>query len=88
MITEELIHGLLEDLGNEQGPGLLEDQMKHAAASLACRAAIKANHSLSSAERDELVRQLLARWSSLSCPHGRPTIIELGRGELEKLFLR
>ncbi len=87
-ITAELIHGVLEDLTRQELPAALSDRAKEVAASLACRAAIKANHRLSHAEREQLVRQLLSRWSSLSCPHGRPTIIELDRAELEKLFLR
>jgi DNA mismatch repair protein MutL len=87
-VTAELIHGVLADLARRELPAALSDRAKEAAASLACRAAIKANHRLSPAERGELISQLLSRWSSLSCPHGRPTIIELGRAELEQLFLR
>ncbi len=64
------------------------DRMKYLAASLACKAAIKAGQSLPPEERASLLRLILSRWSSLSCPHGRPTVIRLGPGELERMFLR
>ena len=43
---------------------------------------------LTAAERTELVGQLLAGAGGLSCPHGRPLVVKLGRGELAQLFLR
>ncbi|MCC7479304.1 ATP-binding protein [bacterium] len=64
------------------------DRMKYLAASLACKAAIKAGQPLPPDERASLLRLILSRWSSLTCPHGRPTVIRLGPGELERMFLR
>jgi DNA mismatch repair protein MutL len=87
-VTAELLHGALAELAEAGRSALIEEQGKRLAASLACRAAIKAGDALPREEQRELVRQLLSRWSSLSCPHGRPTILRLGTGELEGLFLR
>jgi DNA mismatch repair protein MutL len=36
----------------------------------------------------ELVRQLEECQSPRTCPHGRPTMIQLSAGELEKAFGR
>ena len=52
------------------------------------RAAIKAGQQLSTLEMQELIRQLEACRSPRTCPHGRPTMIQLSAGELEKAFGR
>jgi DNA mismatch repair protein MutL len=52
------------------------------------RAAIKAGQMLSPLEMQELVRQLEMCQSPRTCPHGRPTMIQLSAGELEKAFGR
>lgn len=52
------------------------------------RAAIKAGQMLSDLEMQELVRQLEECESPRTCPHGRPTMIQLSAGELEKAFGR
>ncbi len=52
------------------------------------RAAIKAGQQLSDIEMQELVRQLEECRSPRTCPHGRPTMIQLSAGELEKAFGR
>jgi DNA mismatch repair protein MutL len=53
-----------------------------------CRHAIKANDPLRSAEIDQLIRDLLACDLPYCCPHGRPTMIQIGYSELEKKFGR
>ena len=52
------------------------------------RAAIKAGQLLSDLEMQELVRQLERCQSPRTCPHGRPTMIQLAASELEKAFGR
>ncbi|MCH7472769.1 DNA mismatch repair endonuclease MutL [bacterium] len=87
-VSVELIHGALAELAEHGRSSSLDDQVKELAASLACKAAVKAGDTLPKAERESLVGLILSRWSSLSCPHGRPTVVRLGRTELERLFLR
>jgi DNA mismatch repair protein MutL len=53
-----------------------------------CRHAIKANDGLRAAEIDQLIRDLLACDLPYCCPHGRPTMIQIGYSELEKKFGR
>ena len=57
-------------------------------ATMACRAAIKANCPLTNDEALELVRQWINTKDARYCPHGRPTGIRLGVNELEKMFKR
>ena len=54
----------------------------------ACKASVKAGDHLSDLEIKELLKFLLNCENPYTCPHGRPTIIELNKKDIEKLFLR
>lgn len=53
-----------------------------------CRHAVKANDPLHGAELEKLVEDLRACEMPYTCPHGRPTLIEMGWRELERRFGR
>jgi len=53
-----------------------------------CRHAVKANDILGRVELEKLVIDLHKCDLPYTCPHGRPTMILLSRGELEKKFGR
>lgn len=55
---------------------------------IACKGAIKANQRLSQPEMEALINRLFACKDPYFCPHGRPTIIKIGRDELDKKFGR
>lgn len=55
---------------------------------MACKAAVKANDSLSRPEAEALLDSLLSLDNPYHCPHGRPIIIRLSREQLEKMFGR
>jgi DNA mismatch repair protein MutL len=57
-------------------------------ASMACKAAVKGNNTLSYEEADKLIEQLLELDNPYNCPHGRPTIISMSKYEIEKKFKR
>ncbi len=57
-------------------------------ASMACKAAVKGNHSLTYEEANKLIEQLLELENPYNCPHGRPTIISMSKYEIEKKFKR
>ena len=57
-------------------------------ATMACKAAVKARDKISVSEAEEMITKLLALKNPFSCPHGRPTIIEMTEYELEKKFKR
>lgn len=59
-----------------------------AAASLACRAAVKAGQVLDMSRMKKLLAQLAEADNPFACPHGRPVIIELDRMDLERRFGR
>lgn len=57
-------------------------------ASMACKSAVKGNHSFSFAEMEALLNELFTLDNPYNCPHGRPTIISMSKYELEKKFKR
>lgn len=87
-VDSAFVHGVLEDLSSGGVSKVLAERVKLLASIMACRAAIKGNAPMNQAEQRELVRQLLNSESSLSCPHGSPTVIRLGLDELRRMFLR
>lgn len=57
-------------------------------ATMACKAAVKGNNSMTREELWELLKQLLTLDNPYNCPHGRPTIVTMSKYELEKKFKR
>lgn len=57
-------------------------------ATMACKAAVKGNHTMSTMEAEALIDELLTLENPYHCPHGRPTIISMSKYELEKKFKR
>ncbi len=68
--------------------GGFETLEERAAYSIACHAAIRAGKSLSQQEMSELARQLEQCDQPHTCPHGRPTMIHMSTGRLEREFGR
>ncbi|HQY89982.1 DNA mismatch repair endonuclease MutL [Caldilinea sp.] len=82
-VLEEIV-ATLGERRNLVGEGMEAQLVK-----MVCkRAAIKAGQLLSDLEMQELVRQLEECQSPRTCPHGRPTMIQLSANELEKAFGR
>jgi len=57
-------------------------------ATVACKAAVKANMALTKEEVDSLMDKLLALPNPFTCPHGRPTAIKMSKYDIEKKFAR
>ncbi len=57
-------------------------------ATIACKAAVKANMALTDEEVTSLLDQLLKLPNPFTCPHGRPTAIKLSKTDIEKKFAR
>ncbi|HXR48846.1 MAG TPA: DNA mismatch repair endonuclease MutL [Candidatus Limnocylindrales bacterium] len=61
---------------------------EHTVAKTVCRHAVKANDPLVGPELENLVEDLRRCTMPYTCPHGRPTLIEMNYRELEKKFGR
>ena len=57
-------------------------------ASMACRAAIKANDKIHIIEMKKLLLQMEKCENPYTCPHGRPSMVEISKKEIEKMFKR
>ena len=57
-------------------------------ATVACKAAVKANRVLTIEEVESLMDQLLKLPNPFTCPHGRPTAIKMSKYEIERKFAR
>ncbi len=57
-------------------------------ATVACKAAVKANMALSKEEVDSLMTELLKLPNPFTCPHGRPTVIKMSKYDIERKFSR
>lgn len=55
---------------------------------IACKASVKAGERMEEKEVINLLKDLEACDSPYTCPHGRPTIIEMTMKEIEKRFMR
>jgi len=75
----------LQDVGQQGARLRLGEDM---IAKTVCRHAVKANDVLQHPELVRLVRDLLACELPYCCPHGRPTMIQMSYGELERKFGR
>lgn len=79
----EMIDSLSDDLSVHK-PDIIYEKV----ASMSCKAAVKGRHTMSAAEANELIDQLLDLENPYACPHGRPTIVSMTKYELEKKFKR
>lgn len=61
---------------------------EHTVAKMVCRHAVKAHDPLAGPELEKLVDDLRGCAMPYTCPHGRPTLIEMNFRELEKKFGR
>ena len=84
---KQLFLELLDNLRNQNTKSAPEFVIDHCA-TMACKAAVKGNHTMSYAEAKELIGQMLQMDQPYHCPHGRPTTIAMSQYEFEKKFKR
>ncbi|MGN1197812.1 MAG: DNA mismatch repair endonuclease MutL [Acetatifactor sp.] len=74
----------LAEGGNYGGIRVVEEKI----ASMSCKAAVKGNNLLRQEEAEALIDELLTLENPYNCPHGRPTIVEMTKTEMERKFKR
>ena len=85
--TEELFKETLDEINTVARTAKQEKEEKFIA-TVACKAAVKANMALTKEEVDKLMSQLLVLPNPFTCPHGRPTAIKMSKNDIEKKFSR
>lgn len=87
MDTKDLFMDILDgiDITNRTNKQDIEEKF---IATVACKAAVKANMELNEREVRGLLDELLLLDNPFTCPHGRPTAIRITKNEIEKKFGR
>ena len=85
--TKELFMETLDEINTVARTAKQEKEEKFIA-TVACKAAVKANMGLSKEEVDSLMTELLKLPNPFSCPHGRPTVIKMSKYDIERKFER
>jgi DNA mismatch repair protein MutL len=81
------VEDLLQQLASE--PQLTPDKLRlYALASKACKTSIKAQDALTLEAMQSLVDRLLLCQYPYTCPHGRPTMVQFAKRQLEAMFNR
>ena len=85
--TKELFLETLDEINTVARTAKQEIEEKFIA-TVACKAAVKANMALTKEEVDSLMQELLTLPNPFTCPHGRPTAIRMTKADIEKKFSR
>ena len=90
-LSEEGLKSLVRELINqfaENRQEIISEKMQRALYTIACKAAVKANHKFDSKQLETLLKEIFKLQNINTCPHGRPIIVTMSKKELEKEFKR
>ena len=87
MDTKTLFLDILDELDTVARTERQEAEEKFIA-TIACKAAVKANMHLEVPEVIELLDRLMELPNPFTCPHGRPTAIKMSKNDIERKFSR
>jgi DNA mismatch repair protein MutL len=85
---ETAVRALADDLDGLGANSSADEALRRIAATMACRAAVKANYPLTLDKMRYILEELRRTAYSSVCPHGRPVVLRLTRREIEKNFQR
>ena len=85
--TKELFLETLDEINTVARTAKQEKEEKFIA-TVACKAAVKANMALDEREVESLMDKLLVLPNPFTCPHGRPTVIKMTQYDIERKFAR
>jgi DNA mismatch repair protein MutL len=83
-----LFHACLADLAAERSDHAGRELEERLAIATACHTAVRAGDRLDQTQMAALLEDLGRAQDPYSCFHGRPTLVRVGRGDLERWFYR
>jgi DNA mismatch repair protein MutL len=86
--AERLLLDILDGAGPEARSISLDALLHRIAASVACHAAIKVNMQLTQGKMEWLLRELQKTDCPMTCPHGRPVLLQYSLKDIQKAFKR
>ncbi len=86
--VETLIRDVIADLKVVETSERLNEKMNAMLGTIACHAAVRANHRLAIPEMNAILRDMENTAHSGQCNHGRPTWVQFTLEEMDRFFLR
>lgn len=86
--SAQLIRDIISDLLENGTSERSEQQINKLLGTMACHAAVRANHHLTVPEMNALLRNMETTEHSGQCNHGRPTTVKFTLAELDRFFMR